>query len=270
VRNPFGRVWRRKRLNLKGLGKAVFEVSADYETLTPIAGEDAQDDNSSEGNFVPGSLAWDTTGNTERRTQAIKERTVGADGFEIGNLFDGAINISGTSVQGIDVVVPGMRYSETWIMPLDIGLSTDYVANVFRLTGKTNDTKFRAFAQEECLFLGARAQWSGDQPYVPVTFEFQARPNISDYKLEGLSSTLKRGWEYVWIVYDSEINTAQRMTQKPKYYVFDQIYEKADFSLLRITGRVPGRKPVGTTATAAAVAVPAFTGDINAPTNPTV
>lgn len=266
VRNPFGRVWRRKRLNLKGLGKAVFEVSADYETLTPIAGEDAQDDSSSDSNFVPGSLAWDTTGNTERRTQALEERVVGDAGIDM----KGAINVSGTSVQGIDVVVPGMRYTETWIMPLEIGLSTAYVASVFAVTGTTNKDKFRAFNSGECLFLGARAQWSGDQPYVPVTFEFQARPDDQEYELAGgLPKTTKKGWEYVWIIYDSDVDN-DRQVQRPKAYVFDKIYKEGDFSLLRITGRVPGRRPVGTTATAAAVAVPAFTGDINAPTNPTV
>lgn len=265
VRNPFGRVWRRKRLNLKGLGKAVFEVSADYETLTPIAGEDAQDDNSSDNNFVPGSIAWDTTGNTERRTQAIKERVVGDAGIDM----QGAINVSGTSVQGIDVVVPGMRYSETWIMPLEIGLSTAYVAGAFSVTGTTNKDQFRAFKPGECLFLGARAQWSGDQPYVPVTFEFQSRPDVDDYELDGLPATTKKGWEYVWIIYDSEVSNG-RQVQRPKAYVFDTIYKPGDFSLLRITGRDPGRKPVGSTATAAKAAGTSFTGDINVPSNPTV
>ena len=253
VRNPFGRVWRRKRLNLKGLGRAVFEVSADYETLTPITGEDGAGDDNQDNNFVPGSIAWDTTGNTERRTQALEERVVGDAGIDM----KGAINVSGTSVQGIDVVVPGMRYTETWIMPLEIGLSTAYVASVFAVTGTTNKDKFRAFNTGECLFLGARAQWSGDQPYVPVTFEFQARPDDPEYELAGgLPKTTKKGWEYVWIIYDSDVDN-DRQVQKPKAYVFDKIYKEGDFSLLRITGRVPGRKPVGATATAAAVAVPA-------------
>ena len=265
VRNPFGRVWRRKRLNIKGLGKAVFDVSADYETLTPITGEDAQDDNNSDSNFVPGSLAWDTTGNTERRTQAISERVVGDAGIDM----QGAINVSGTTVQGIDVVVPGMRYSETWIMPLAVGLSTAYVADVFRATGKLNKSKFRAFAPGECLFLGARAQWSGDQPYVPVTFEFQARPHDDEYELEGLPATTKKGWEYCWIVYDQDV-AGSRVVAKPKAYIFDTIYDETEFSALRITGRDPGRKPTGVAPTAATIAVPSFTGDINAPANPVV
>ena len=263
VRNPLGRVWRRKRLGLKGLGKAVFEVSADYETLTPISGQDAAGDDNQDDNFVPGSLAWDTTGNTERITQAKSERVIGDAGIDM----QGAINVSGTSVQGIDVVVPGMRYSETWIMPLAIGLSTSYAADVFKATGKLNKSTFRAFAPGECLFLGARAQWSGDQPYVPVTFEFQARPHDDNYRLDGLAATTKKGWEYVWIVYDQDV-VGGRAVQKPKAYIFDTIYDEAEFSALRITGRDPGRKLTGSTPTPAATAVPAFTGDINTFANP--
>lgn len=270
VSNPFGRYWRRQKLSIKGLGRAVFEVTADYSTLTPISGEDAGDD-SNNSNFVPGSIAWDTTGNTERRTQAISERVEG-------NTLDmqGAINVSGTSVQGIDIVVPGMRYTETWIMPLAIGLSTSYAADVFKLTGRTNKNTFRAFAPGEALFLGARAQWSGDQPYVPVTFEFQCRPNNPDYRI-GYSSgggmigttVLKKGWEYVWIVYESEENN-NTIVRRPRSYVFDTIYDEGDFSGLRITGRDPGRVVSASTPTPAVAAVRQFTGDINAPTVPVV
>jgi hypothetical protein len=252
VRNPFGRYWRRKKLGIKGLGKAVFEVTADYETLQPITGEDGGDDQP-DSNFTPGSIAWDTTGGTEHRTQAKSERVVGDAGLDM----QGAINVSGTSVQGIDVVVPTMRYTETWIMPLAVGLSTDYVAAVFSTTGKLNKSKFRAFAPGECLFMGARAQWSGDQPYVPVTFEFQARPHSSNYQLDGLPSTTKQGWEYVWIVYDGDTNN-NTLIQKPRAYVFDTIYDEAEFSLLRITGRDPGRRVTPQQSTA-----PAFVGDVN-------
>jgi len=249
VQNPYGRYWRRKRLSLKGLGKAIFEATAEYETLTPISGADAQDDNSADNNFVPGSLAWDTTGGTEHRTQARGERIVGDDSLD----FQGAINVSGTSVQGIEVVVPTMRYSETWIMPLSVGLSPEYVGNVFAVTGTVNKSKFRSFAAGEALFMGARAQWSGDQPYVPVTFEFQCRPNDDKYYLKGLTETTKTGWEYVWIVYDSS-TSSNTLVQKPRAYVFDTLYKDGDFSLLRITNKAPGTPVSQTSAERAAVA----------------
>lgn len=249
VRNPFGRYWRRRKLSLKGLGKAVFQADAEYETLTPIAGDDGGDEKP-ESNFTPGTIAWDTTGGTEHVTQARKERVV-PDGAAD---FKGAVNVSGNSVQGIDVVVPTMRYTETWIMPAEIGLSTNYVANVFSTTGRVNKSRFRAFAPGEALFLGARAQWSGDQPYVPVTFEFQCRPNDDNYVLGGgLPATTKKGWEYCWIKYTSDKNN-NTLIQKPEFYVFDTLYAEAEFSVLLITQRDPGRRITGQQATAAAAA----------------
>lgn len=256
VRNPFGRVWRRKKLGIKGLGRQVFDITADYETLTPIAGEDAQQDEQSDENFVPGSIAWDTTGNTERRTQALEERV---EGVSIN--MQGAVNVSGSSVQGVDVVVPGMRYSETWIMPLAIGLSYDYVAAVFDLTGRVNEEKFRAFKPGEALFLGARAQWSGDQPYVPVTFEWQCRPDDDKYEIKYTndagqsvaSEVTKKGWEYVWVVYEPD-SSGSKLVSLPKSYVFDKIYRSGDFSRLKITQKDPGRRVAGVQPTAAAAA----------------
>lgn len=252
VRNPFGRMWVRKKLGIKGLGKQIFEIAADYETLQPIAGEDAKDDQNSDSNFVPGSLAWDTTGGTEHRTQAISERVYGTDGIQGGVDFGGAINISGTSVQGIDVVVPSMRYTETWIMPLSIGLSYEYVADVFKATGTVNELRFRAFAPGEALFTGARAQWSGDQPYVPVTFEWICRPNDSEYELKGMPPVSKLGWEYVWIVYEND-NVGNTLVKTPKFYVFDKLYKSSDFSKLRITANAPGRSEPGRSPTLAEI-----------------
>lgn len=270
VRNPFGRYWRRKRLSLKGLGKAIFEATAEYDTLTPIEGADSGDEPDS--NMTPGSVAWDTTGGTERRTQAISERI-----FGIALDAGGAINMSGTSVQGIDVVVPGMRYTETWIMPLAIGLSYDYVANVFALTGTVNKSKFRAFAAGEALFLGARAQWSGDQPYVPVTFEWQCRPNEDAYPIKyyvsgnAVETTVsKKGWEYVWVAYEAAENS-NTLIQRPRSYVFDTIYKDGDLTKLLITSKDPGsRKVTPAVPSAAATAQPVFVGDLNVPANPVV
>lgn len=249
VANPFGRYWRRKRLSLKGLGKAVFEATAEYETLTPIQGEDGKDDGSADSNFVPGSIAWDTTGGTEHRTQALSERIIGDESLDM----QGAINVSGTSVQGIDVVIPTMRYSETWVMPLAIGLSPEYVGNVFSLTGTVNKSQFRSFEAGEALFMGARAQWSGDQPYVAVTYDWQCRPNDANYYLKGLQTTEKKGWEYVWIVYDGTAS-ANTLVQRPRAYVFDTLYKDGDFSLLRITNTKPGSPVAKTAAENAAIA----------------
>ena len=172
--SPVG-YWRRKGIAIKGVGKQCFECTGEYTTLVPATGGGGGGGSEDDSNFqfVPGSIAWDTTGATEHITSALSERVVGGDADN----FEGAINVQGTSVQGIDKVVPALKYSETWIMPAQVGLSVDFVKAVYTLTGTVNASQFRAFAPGEALFVGARAQWSGDQPYTTVTFDFNARAN---------------------------------------------------------------------------------------------
>lgn len=249
--------WKRTNLSIKGVGRACFECTADYVTLQPAASEGGDDgnDDSGGGTFVPGQIAWDTTGNTEHRTSAISERVVGSDDH-----FYGAINVNGTSVGGIDVVVPGMKYTETWIMPAAMGLSTGYAKKVYELTGSVNKEKFRAFEEGEALFLGASASWSGDQPYTTITYQFQIRANDPDFYFEGeLPHTTKEGWEYPWVVYRQEAATSGILVQKPRCVVIDEVYKKKDWAGLGIAGG-PGRSRTGSRPTAAnaAAAVQSF------------
>jgi hypothetical protein len=255
--SPVG-YWRRKGINIKGVGKQCFECTGEYTTLVPIVGGggggdgEQPEDNSQ---FVPGSIAWDTTGFTEHITSALDQRVQGSSDY-----FEGAINISGTSVQGMDIVVPSMKYSETWIMPAQVGISADYVKSIYTLTGTVNSSQFRAFQPGEALFLGARAQWSGDQPYTAVTFDFHARANNPDFKVVGLSGFLKEGWEYPNVIYESITSNTQMLVQRPKCCVINTVYEKKDWSPLKITTTAPGarRRPTKAAAATTAAAVQAF------------
>jgi hypothetical protein len=250
--SPVG-YWRRKGIAIKGIGNQVFECTGEYTTLVPVTGTDGGgggDKNDSNYQFVPGSIAWDTTGTTEHITSALSERVVGGD---MDN-FEGAINVQGTSVQGIDKVVPAMKYSETWIMPTQIGLSYDFVKAIYSLTGTVNASQFRAFSPGEALFLGARAQWSGDQPYTTVTFDFQARANDPDFYVRGLPTTTKEGWEYPWVVYTPTESATGLLVQKPRSLVIDKIYRKQEWTMLKVTSSSPGKKRTGTKATAASPA----------------
>lgn len=251
--------WRRKGIAIKGIGKACFECTGEYTTLVPAGNADGGGDSQQpdgSGQFVPGAIAWDTTGSTEHITSALGERVIGGSNDES---FEGAINVQGTSVTGIDKVVPAMKYSETWIMPAQIGLSSTFVKAVYSLTGTVNASQFRAFSPGEALFMGGRAQWSGDQPYTTVTFDWQARANDDAFYVKGLPTTLREGWEYPWVVYQPYSSASGLLVQKPKCLVIDQIYKKKDWSALGIA-TAPGAKKTGKKATdaATAAAVAAF------------
>jgi hypothetical protein len=261
ITSPVG-YWRRKSLGIKGVGKQCFECTGEYTTLVPAGtgggdgGGSQPDDNRS---FVPGSIAWDTTGFTEHVTSALGERVIGGDGSED---FGGAINVQGTSVQGVDKVVPAMKYSETWIMPAQVGMSVDFVKAVYSLTGTVNASQFRAFSPGEALFMGARAQWSGDQPYTTVTFDFNCRANDPDFYVKAISPTNKLGWEFAWVVYQPGSTGSGFLVQRPACVVIDTIYKSKDWGGLKITASSPGARRTGSRATSAATAaaVGAFFG----------
>lgn len=223
-----GIYWRRAKLDIAGVGNRYFDCAATYATLLP---KKSEDNNNSGGSPQSGSIAWDTTGHTEHITQS---RDQAKFPLETAPDFEGAINVSGTSVNGIDVVRPNLRYSETWILPASLAMSPAYVEAVYTRTGTVNLNQFRSFKPGEALFMGGRGQWNGDQPYVSVTYDFECRPNGEWYS-GGLGFTVpKEGWQYVWCLYETATSSG-RLVQHPKYVYRETIYEKKSWDALLIT-----------------------------------
>lgn len=251
--------FRRKGITIKGVGRQCFECTGEYTTLIPMLGEDAGGEGQQPEDtrqFVPGSIAWDAIGVTENVKSALGEKVYG--GTDTPD-FSYAINVDKGNVQGTDKVVPSMKYSETWIVPTSVAMDYEFVGAVYSLTGTVNSAKFRAFQPGEALFLGARAQWNGDQPYTTVTFDFQARPNNDNFYVKGIGPVKREGWEFPWVHYADETN-AGMLVQIPKHLILNTIYEKKDWSPLLIVDKTPGAKQKGTKAQTAetAAAVTAF------------
>lgn len=231
VDNGGGLYWVRKRLDVNSVGNQYFDCTASYDTLQPKQGR--EDDNG--GNGVPGAVSWDTSGHTEHKTQAFGQSRYPPSAPD----FEKAINVSGNAVNGIDVVAPGMKYSETWIMPISVAMSCTFIGAIHSLTGTVNDAAFRCFDPGEVLFLGARGQWSGDQPYVAITFEFEARPNVQVNLDDALGVSFdKDGWQYMWFLYETA-EDADRLIQRPIAVYVDTIYERKPWTDLLITAVAP-------------------------------
>jgi hypothetical protein len=240
-----GIFWRRARLDVVGIGNKYFDCTATYSTMMFRQDENGGNNNNGGGgggggSFQPGSIAWDTTGNTEHITQGlVAEERMPANAAD----FKGAINVNGDGVDGLDVVRPAMRYSETWILPVSTAVGDTYVRAVFGLTGTVNLNAFRAFGPKNVLFLGARAQWQGDLPYVAVTYDFEARiertqANNGQYTVPGIAGGVdKFGWEHVWIAYEPEANN-QKLVRKPIAFYKNKVYEERDWSPLQIGGSI--------------------------------
>jgi len=232
--DPAGLYWVRRNLEVAGIGNRYFDCTGTYETLVIKAREREAGPEEAPS---PGSLAWDTTGNTERIYQARSEEKFG-DGPD----FEEAINVNGMRVEGLDRVAPGMRYSETWVVPATLAFNCNYLGNVFRLTGTTNKSKFRCFDPGEALFLGARCQWQGEQPFASITFDFDCRPNVTDFYVKGIQTFPKKGWEYVWIRYQDDVNDST-LIRRPIAAYKNKIYEDKEWDAMLITSAGEVGKP---------------------------
>lgn len=234
----YGLYWVRKRLEIKGIGNAYFDCTASYQTLQPKPPPDPE--NPEEEDFTPGSIAWDTTGNTEHLTQGIDDEN--RYGTEVDQFS--ALNVSGDSVQGLDVVRPSLKYSETWILPAQVAISCNFVGAVYRLTGTVNKNVFRCFQPGEALFLGGRAQWTGDQPYVSVTFDWEARPNVASFYVKGVADFPKEGWEHVSIQYAPETNNGS-LIRMPIAAYKNRVYHKKSWADLGMIAGTIGKPKAG-------------------------
>jgi hypothetical protein len=236
VADPIGLYWVRRNLGVNGIGHKYFDCTAEYETLVFSGG--GGEGGGSPNDPQSGSLSWDTSGYTERIYQALSETRYPSGAAN----FDEAINVNGSTVEGVDKVMPGMRYSETWIFPAAAAFTENYIGAVHGLTGTVNVAKFRAFDPGEALFMGARCQWQGDQPFCSITFDFECRPNVDEFYVKGIAAFPKLGWEYVWIRYSDAI-ASDTLVRRPVAAYKNKIYEQKSWTPLLITTEQVG-KPV--------------------------
>lgn len=245
---------RRTRLECRSLGNGWWEVSATYANVAIQKKDDEKEDGDNGQEPISHTVAFDTTGTTEHITSAINSGAPGFQGEEVYTrpgetenivYFDGAINVDGESVNGLDIVVPTFNFTETWTMPAAY-LIDKYIETLYSLTGTVNDDDFRVFKQGECLFLGARAEMTRGQTLVSVTYSFSARPNQENFWVgssvgnppTGIEVSFKRGWDYMWIRYQSSVSE-NTLIRRPASVHVNQVYERKNFKLLSIGTKFP-------------------------------
>jgi len=149
--------------------------------------------------------------------------------------------VTDDSVEGCDITVPRFSFSVTRYVAAG-DMTSEYVASLFALTGKTNNAEWSVtvngltltFAEGEALFLGASGSPRGDDSW-EVTLRFAASPNATNINVDGVSLIVpaKKGWEYLWVQYkDAEDSSAKCIIKKPKRVVVDRVYDSGNFGLL--------------------------------------
>ena len=200
------------------------------------------------------SRSFDTSGGTQHITQALENVTVltgkggsttittagetlfPSTGANQAVSFNGAIGVDGQSVNGVDIVVPALSWTETYDVPHQY-ITAGYIKAVAGLTGSTNKGAFRTFAAGEVLFMGCSGgqEWDdqrGNGPWT-LSYKFVASPNVTGQTIGDITGIAKKGHEYLWVRYEDSVSSNQ-LVKKPKAVYVNKVYREGDFANLGI------------------------------------
>jgi len=184
-------------------------------------------------------FSFDTTGGSHKVTQSLETiHRVEADPADPAPDLKQAIGWNGTKVQGVEIVVPKLEFNITaYYEPASI--TSDYMKNLARKTGRTNDGVWLGFAEGEVLYMGSTGD--GDVPLasgarvkpIPIVHKYAASENVTALAVGDMTVPTKMGFEYLWVRYKQiESADAKNLIPKPVHAYVERVYEKVDFAAL--------------------------------------
>lgn len=148
--------------------------------------------------------------------------------------FDGAINVTKDSVDGVDVYLPTYAFSETHQVAANL-VTGAYKSKLFHACATTNNAAWKGWEEGEALFIGASGSLRTAECW-EITFRFLASPNVDDIEVSFLSgdeTIVKGGWEYLWFRYQEvDDDTTKWTVRKPLSAYVERVYRKSNFAEL--------------------------------------
>jgi hypothetical protein len=223
---------RAESYSISYLGDKAWQVTVNYEKIG--ADDDDKDPKRRARSF-------DTSGGTQHKTQAYSVGQGATLDFEYrfpdsATNMSGAIGVDDNGVNGVDVVVPALTWTETYDVPSSY-VTNDYIKAVAGLTGTVNNGGFRSFEAGEVLFMGASGshEWDNEKGNGPwsLSFKFSASKNQTGITIGNITGINKKGWHYLWIRYEAQVDS-DALLQHPKAVYVSKVYHEGNFSQLGI------------------------------------
>jgi hypothetical protein len=178
------------------------------------------------------SRSFDTTGGTQHITQASGERAYGTGAPPQQN----TIAVDENGVNGVDIVVPQLQWTENYDVP-NAYVTSSYIRGVAAVTGTTNSSSFRGFEAGEVLFIGCSGnqEWDDQKGRGPwsLSYRFVASKNVTNQTMGSVSGIEKKGHEYLWVRYESAVDSST-LIKKPKHVYVNKVYRETNFADLGI------------------------------------
>lgn len=241
--------------NLSDEGAGVWMLDAEYAANDEPQGEspteEGQPDNGNGGNQQPDDtqqlgpgLSMDISAENVHITQALETTSYFRAPLLAAPNVKNIIGLSKSGIEGCDVVAPktDMTITRTYQ-----NLTLADVRVWEELVGHTNAAKFYGREIGEALYLGASINptneqgggftvqhkfgiaknlvWNANDP------EMVKRLKVGDIEITGG----KKGWEYIWVMYEEQPNAVDGLTiEVPRYAFVARVYPSGNFNLLRL------------------------------------
>lgn len=199
-------------------------------------------------------ISGDNGGGTVRKVESL-ETTYGydcttgdgapPDYFDFSGIpnFLGAINVTETGVEGVDVP----DYKDDFTIEQNLKLATisaGYIDMLSSLQGHVNDDIYtitwaggtRIFYPEELKFNGAPYTMTSTED-ISFSYKFSKQKSITkeDNQVIGQAVIEANGWQYVWTKYEKVADTTTgKMVHRPYFSYVERVIPTADFTLLAL------------------------------------
>ncbi|MEI8018002.1 MAG: hypothetical protein WCH39_07355 [Schlesneria sp.] len=146
--------------------------------------------------------------------------------------FKGAIGVTKDGVEGCDVNVPSLTWTEHQLLPSS-QITKAYILTIFNLSARMNSSQWRIFAPGEALFMGATLQQSQDRDGWTGDFRWIGSPNAENIPVGNITVTAKLGHDYLWARYQDAVSNGNAV-KIPKFVFVERVYTFGDMSTLRL------------------------------------
>ncbi len=195
-------------------------------------------------------LAIDMTGGTQHILQSLatSARIPAATAPD----YKGAIGVTKDAVDGCDIIIPVFNFTAMKVFSGNAPASLPDIGDLYQLTGKVNDSPFTItgslsnpggpqttlrFQAGEVVFRGPSIGGAErEDGGIEIQFGFSAAENRENITVGPLSGIDKKGWEYLWIRYQDEVDEDRNaLVKRPVAAYVEKVYREGPFALLYLS-----------------------------------
>lgn len=218
-------------------GCMTFFFEAEYSVGDSKDAENKEPKEKDESTFT-----FSTTGGTEHITVSKQTTTFNKAGAPVAPNFKSAIGVTKSGVEGVDIIVPKCSFKMTKIF--DLAGAAAVLVQVLKLTGCVNSDAMTLEATVTGLtmsFEPGTLRFDGMDDFkerkdglLTGVFNFSAEPNIvaaDNLTIGDILITSKRGWDYLWVLYDETVSN-NFAVRTPRAAYVEEVYRYRDLRLL--------------------------------------